>query len=139
MTISRGLGKNDDRHLYPDIVIDTNQKDDNGKTVIEVYDVKYKHFNPNYGVKREDLFQLHTYVLYLSNEYTIKRCGFIFPQKEGDSLIEDKANYIQHPQYPDGIPFNIIFFNIPNQMQEKTFVDIMKEHEKSFVDRIKNK
>ena len=134
MTISRGLGKNDDRHLYPDIVIDK------GNNEIEVYDVKYKHFNPKYGVKREDLFQLHTYVLYLSNMYTITKCGIIYPKKEEDESISDTDNIIRHPNYKkniDGIPFRVIFFNIPNEdMSMANYKSLMTEKEKAFVEAI---
>lgn len=138
MTISRGLGQNDDRHLYPDIVIDrcNNKK---GEHEIEVYDVKYKHFNLRYGVKREDLFQLHTYVLYLSNRYKVTRCGIIYPQL-GDST-KDTYNIIQHsaPEYNDGVPFRVLFINIPmtesNNM--KIFNDEMKKMEKEFVRKMK--
>lgn len=112
MTISRGLGKNDDRHLYPDIIIDRG----NGK--IEVYDVKYKHFDTTYGVKREDLFQLHTYVSYLSNKYTVKRCGIIYPTDKSDT---DTENIIQHPKYDNGIPFSIRFFQVPKTEENGGF------------------
>ena len=74
-----------------------------------VYDVKYKYFNSIYGVKREDLFQLHTYVAYLSNFYTIKSCGFIYPQEEG--RCNDTENVIKIHEID--IPFFIRFFNIP--------------------------
>ena len=33
-----------------------------GKRLFYVFDVKYKAFDTVYGVKREDLFQLHTYI-----------------------------------------------------------------------------
>lgn len=104
MTISRGLGRNNDRHLYPDIIINKGDKE------IEVYDVKYKHFDTTYGVKREDLFQLHTYVSYLSNDYTVKRCGIIYPTDKSD---KDTENIIKHPKYPRGIPFYVRFFEVP--------------------------
>jgi len=48
------------RQLQPDIVWRQNDS-------LYVFDVKYKSFNAIDGVKREDLFQLHTYVGQLSN------------------------------------------------------------------------
>lgn len=141
MTISRGLGKNDDRHLYPDIIIDK------GNNSIEIYDVKYKHFDNEYGVKREDLFQLHTYVLHLSTKYKIKKCGFIYPKfdKGKTDKVNDKENIIKHPSYENGIPFRVVFLNIPqvaldegktaNSLKD-SYEKIMKEREKDFVNRI---
>ena len=110
MTISRGLGKNDDRHLYPDIIIDRGE-DCEGKRWIDVYDVKYKYFNTEKGIKREDLFQLHTYVSYLSNDYRIRSCGIIYPQ-EGEE-IAGTENILRHPDYKEGIPLRVVFLNIP--------------------------
>lgn len=141
MTISRGLGKNDDRHLYPDIIIDK------GNNSIEIYDVKYKHFDNVYGVKREDLFQLHTYVLHLSTKYKIEKCGFIYPRldKHDNNNGTDKENIIHHPNYKNGIPFRVVFLNIPqvalydgktaNSLKD-SYEKIMKEREKDFVNRI---
>lgn len=111
MTISRGLGRNDDRHLYPDIIIDRGNGD------IEVYDVKYKHFDTRYGVKREDLFQLHTYVSYLSNSYKVTKCGIIYPQD--DVLIEDTENVIEHSNRK--ITFVVRFFRIPQEVTKDSF------------------
>lgn len=105
MTISRGLGKDNDYHLYPDIIIDK------GDNKIEVYDVKYKHFNFKYGVKREDLFQLHTYVSYLSKDYNVVKCGIIYPQSKKDICVVPINNHIWLNK--NQIPFNILFFNIP--------------------------
>ena len=150
MTISSGLGRDNDRHLYPDVVLDLGP-DGNGKKNIKVFDVKYKHFDTKYGIKREDLFQLHTYVLYLSNYYNVLSCGIIYPQ-EGNT-IEDTESILQHPQYIEGIPLQVLFFNIPkveysilptlpakerdvkmNKIQEDFIKDI-KEQEELFVDK----
>ena len=129
MTISRGLSKNNDRHLYPDVIIDRGCVD--GKKQIEVYDVKYKHFDTKYGVKREDLFQLHTYVLYLSNFYDILSCGILYPQL--GNAIEDTESIIQHPNSKNGIPFRVMFFNIP-----KDVCNNMKDGEEQFVKKMKD-
>lgn len=130
MTISRGLGKNNDRHLYPDIIIDK------GNDKIEVYDVKYKHFSETDVVKREDLFQLHTYVSYLSNKYRIKKCGIIYPNDKDSKMKEDTTNIIQHPKYTEGIPFNVVFFNISmtkdNEYKWNTFKNDIVNFTKKF-------
>ncbi len=44
------------RKLFPDIII----KYDDGS--VDIYDVKYKRFDFTYGVSREDLFQINTYI-----------------------------------------------------------------------------
>ena len=136
MKISRGLGKGDDRHLYPDIIIDTKTIDKNEKKVIEVYDVKYKRFSRNYGVKREDLYQLHTYVAYLSNFYTIKSCGFIYPQDQEEGRCNDTENVIKIHEID--IPFFIRFFNIPeNKDKSENIEDRYKKSVDDFVNRFK--
>jgi len=56
------------RKLRPDLLFE----DDNG---FYVFDVKYKSFDKRYGVKREDLFQLHTYIGQYGNSHSIKGCG----------------------------------------------------------------
>ena len=63
------------RKLEPDLVI----VDDTGITLL---DVKYKSYDFQHGVKREDLFQLHTYLGQYGNTYLIKRAGFVYPIKE---------------------------------------------------------
>ncbi len=133
MTISSGLGKGNDRHLYPDIIIDK------GGREIEVYDVKYKHFNPIYGIKREDLFQLHTYVSYLSNYYKVSKCGIIYPQciDEGEIFNDTHIinNIIRHPKYCDGIPMDVIFLKIPKTLDTvsiSNFKPEMNENVKEF-------
>ena len=138
MTISSGLGRANDRHLYPDIVVEL-ESDVTGKKNIMVFDVKYKHFDTKYGIKREDLFQLHTYVLYLSNDYNVLSCGIIYPQ-EGDDIKETKS-ILRHPSYLDGIPLHVIFFNIPRynstDVQFETFKSDMIKKEDIFIERIK--
>ena len=133
MTISRGLGINNDRHLYPDIVINRGQGN-NGKIDIEVYDVKYKHFDTRYGIKREDLFQLHTYVLYLSNDYNVQSCGIIYPQSE--NVIADTESLILHPYYSNGIPLHVFFLNIPSPSEN--FKTEMDESKRLFIRKFNN-
>lgn len=63
------------RKLEPDLVLENNGD-------LYVFDVKYKSFDSRYGVKREDLFQLHTYIGQYDNTAAIKGCGFICPISE---------------------------------------------------------
>lgn len=128
MTISRGLGKNNDRNLYPDIIIDR------GEQEIEVYDVKYKNFDKKYGIKREDLFQLHTYVSYLSNYYTVTRCGIIYPQI-GDEYEDNTNGIIEHPKYLAGIQLSVLFFNIPRDSED--FIKEMEKNSNKFIEKFK--
>ncbi|MBL7473095.1 5-methylcytosine restriction system specificity protein McrC [Robertkochia sediminum] len=61
------------RELRPDILIETQGN-------LCVFDVKYKTFNHKEGVKREDLFQLHTYIGQYGNSNKIECCGLIYPK-----------------------------------------------------------
>ena len=130
MTISRGLGKDNDRHLYPDIIIKRAEKQ------IEVYDVKYKHFDSSYGVSRNDLFQLHTYVSYLSNDYDVIRCGIIYPQAEGEN--KGTNNTIRHPKYSNNIQFNVLLFRVPmDQSNMNNMKERMEQSIKEFISNFK--
>lgn len=63
------------RKLIPDLVIES-------PAGINVFDVKYKSFDPRYGVSRDDVFQLHTYIGQYGNTREIKACGFLYPISE---------------------------------------------------------
>lgn len=125
-----GLRKNM-MYLEPDIVFEKEDK-------IFIFDVKYKHFNFNEGVKREDLFQLHTYLSQYSNgNGTIGGCGFIYPltesfEKKESSLIENSIM-----QSDKQIPFYILFVCIP-QEDEPNFVEEMDKRCSDFINNIKN-
>lgn len=60
------------RKLIPDLVFDLGEH-------VAVFDAKYKYYNEKYGVSREDVFQLHTYIGQYGNESPITACGFIYP------------------------------------------------------------
>ncbi len=69
-------GVKQERKLEPDLVFQIGD-------ATYVFDVKYKRYDPLYGVKREDLFQMHTYVGRYANQYhDINACGFIYPMEE---------------------------------------------------------
>lgn len=73
------------RKLEPDIVVQTE------KGVI-VLDVKYKHFDNREGVKREDLFQMHTYVGQYANDDNVLGFGLIYPASNGNNkVIKEKT------------------------------------------------
>ncbi|MFC2176187.1 restriction endonuclease [Bacteroidota bacterium] len=65
------------RKLEPDLII----SNDVGTYV---FDVKYKTYDFKYGVKREDLFQLHTYVSGVGNDSDVIGGGFIYPISENN-------------------------------------------------------
>jgi 5-methylcytosine-specific restriction endonuclease McrBC regulatory subunit McrC len=124
------------RKLEPDLVFEN----DGG---IYVFDVKYKTFDPIFGVQREDLFQLHTYIGQYGNEILIKGCGFIYPISEDRwySLSLDKShglisNVIQ--QQGHKIPFHVIFLKIPDNTS-LDFNRLMSEQCRMFMDTIHSK
>lgn len=111
------------RCLIPDVVIDTTD----GRCL--VYDVKYKYWDERYGVNREDLFQLHTYVGRYSCEREVIGCGFVFPIPEKrlneitvDRTIPDdkgkigvaiKENRLKMAGLD--IPFYVVFLVVPEE------------------------
>jgi len=100
------------RELQPDLV----WEHEGG---LYVFDVKYKSFDFTYGVKREDLFQMHTYIGQYGNEGDVKGCGFIYPisaSKWAAQGLEVKAGVItMHSlrQQNKQIPFHVLFFKVP--------------------------
>jgi 5-methylcytosine-specific restriction enzyme subunit McrC len=105
------------RKLIPDLIFDVG-----GDTY--VFDVKYKSFDFVYGVSREDLFQLHTYIGQVSNQQKqLGGCGFIYPI--GESLwhthgLENTGGILSDTflQQDHTIPFHVIFLKIPAQGNE---------------------
>lgn len=124
------------RKLEPDLIIDM----DDG---ICVFDVKYKIFDKKYGVGREDLFQLHTYIGQYGNDAQIRGCGFIFPISEdrwkgldldkSQGLISDEI--LQHGKK---IPFYVLFLKVPVNT-DPDFVRVMNEQCRMFVNAIRSK
>jgi 5-methylcytosine-specific restriction endonuclease McrBC regulatory subunit McrC len=101
------------RKLVPDLVFELN-------AATYVFDVKYKSFDFTYGVNREDLFQLHTYIGQISNEQAIAGCGFIYPIRESrwNERGLDAAQGIfteAITQAGRTIPFHVVFLKIPEQ------------------------
>jgi len=101
------------RRLIPDLVFDAE-----GATY--VFDVKYKAFDFAYGVRREDLFQLHTYIGHIANEHTVAGCGFIYPIRESrwnQKGLEATQGILSEVITQGGrtIPFHVVFLKIPEQ------------------------
>jgi len=115
--------------LEPDIVFK-----ENNKTFI--FDIKYKKFDFDNGVKREDLFQIHTYVAQYANNDEIGACGFIYPVKQ-----EDLKKYHTTPilQNNKEIPFYILFLVIPEDKQDRyKFNTNIKNNCHDLIQQIKN-
>lgn len=101
------------RKLIPDLVFDLN-------AATYVFDVKYKSFDFTYGVSREDLFQLHTYVGQISNEHNVAGGGFIYPIRESrwhECGLEATRGIFSETITQGGrtIPFYVVFLKIPEQ------------------------
>jgi 5-methylcytosine-specific restriction enzyme subunit McrC len=124
-----------ERKLIPDLVVEHSDS-------LHVFDVKYKAFNFKYGVNREDLFQLHTYVGQYGNGKNIKSCGFIYPISETEydtnklfqnGIIEEKLNIMGTE-----ITFHILFLKIPNNKNEN-YPQNFQKNTNSFVEDIISK
>lgn len=101
------------RQLIPDLIFDLD-----GKTY--VFDVKYKSFDFIFGVSREDLFQIHTYVGQISNRFSVAGCGFIYPIRESRwkyNNLDRSGGILAETFYQCGrtIPFYVIFLKVPEQ------------------------
>ena len=121
------------RRLEPDIIFESNGG-------FYVFDVKYKTYDRGYGVKREDLFQLHTYIGQYANYGPIKGCGFIYPMlddqlRESGGLIPDVLL-----QQGNKIPFYVVFLPIPNKNDKNhdQFNNDMKKQCDMFLRKFQN-
>ena len=131
-------GRRGDWHykLIPDLVLELDE-------ISHVFDVKYKSFDFEFGVKREDLFQMHTYVGQLSNKHPVGGCGFIYPIRESrwDANGLDATNGIISDTITQGgrkIPFHVVFLKIPEQKDipdaewPQTFLKSFKKYTENF-------
>lgn len=130
-----------ERKLEPDLVFESNDG-------IYVFDVKYKYFDQTYGVKREDLFQLHTYIGRYGHDATIKGCGFIYPisAERWETLgLDATAGLISDVISQQGreIPFHVLFLKVPKDSQEDSpgndFKEKMSESCSTFVSTLKGR
>ncbi|MCY4338636.1 MAG: restriction endonuclease [Gammaproteobacteria bacterium] len=117
------------RKLEPDLVF---ERDD----CLYIFDVKYKVYDRKYGVRREDLFQLHTYIGQCANNAKIiKGCGFIYPTSKGDCDEGQSSNPISDVihQHDNEIPFHVIFLKIPDN-GANDFHQLMRKECDEFID-----
>lgn len=100
------------RDLQPDIIFDHEEQR-------YVFDVKYKSFDRIYGAKREDLFQLHTYLGQFSNDdVPVRACGLIYPIREHhlqELIASGNEPWKPTKMYQQGRPidFFTLFLRIP--------------------------
>ncbi len=129
------------RKLEPDLVFES----DGG---LYVFDVKYKYFDQTYGVKREDLFQMHTYIGRYGHDATIKGCGFIYPisAERWETLGLDATTGLISDvisQQGRAIPFHVLFLKVPKDSQEGSpgndFREKMSESCSTFVSTLKGR
>jgi 5-methylcytosine-specific restriction enzyme subunit McrC len=101
------------RNLIPDLVFEVD-----GGTY--VFDVKYKSFDFAWGVSREDIFQIHTYIGQVSNEQNVAGCGLIYPVREcrwNNHGLEMEQGVFSETIKQGGrsIPFHVAFVKVPEQ------------------------
>lgn len=127
-----GGGKIELRRLKPDLVFSIGGS-------VHLYDVKYKTYDFLYGVAREDLFQLHTYLGQCMNTQTVSSCGFIYPVSEkrwkSENLQETngcRTGLIQ--MAGKSVPFNVLFLKVPDS-QTNHFNERFKQNCDQFLRR----
>lgn len=133
--ISAGVTNGYMRKLEPDLVLES-------KEGVYIFDVKYKAFDSRFGVNREDIFQLHTYIGQYANEAKVKGCGFIYPisQNKWASLNLDSTNGLISSvikQHGEDISFHVAFFKIPED--DSNFNQLMREECLEFCKRVREK
>jgi len=130
--IPNGIGYND---IYPDIVID------HGNDEISIYDVKYKRFDFQNGVNREDRFQLAGYVALYGAKYKIRSCGFIYPLEEGEEGKEEPSlqNFdVGVRGKKETIPFYVHFYKVTEEQQKSgDFKNEQIKKDGSFLESLK--
>ena len=134
------FGIKQERKLEPDLVFQIGE-------ATYVFDVKYKRYDSVYGVKREDLFQMHTYVGQYANQYNdIKACGFIYPMKEirYNELVKSCSSLFSDNHTIKGtimvsqrkIDFFVVFLLIPED--DNTFTENFHKCCETFRNDMKN-
>lgn len=129
--ISSGTFNNYKRKLEPDIVFEYEEK-------LYLFDVKYKTYDFKYGVKRDDLFQLHTYIGQYGNDAELCGCGFIYPiseQKWNENHLDKSQGLISDVIIQQGrkISFSVVFLKIPQKSKEVVFNELMHKECQSFL------
>lgn len=121
------------RKLEPDLVINT----DKGQFV---FDVKYKSYDPIFGVSREDVFQLHTYIGQYGNYNNIIGSGFILPISEKkasnyqiEGIIKQEVRVMNK-----SLPFYILFLIIPESKDSKQFKESFRKNKMKFIEQFQS-
>lgn len=113
------------RNLFPDLIVTFENK-------TFLLDVKYKSFDKQYGVKREDLFQLYTYLGQIGNHLEVDIIGFIYPTndntrqtiiKESVTVLGKEINFIVAFLY---VPTSCANFNLDFNESITTFMKEFK-------------
>ena len=109
--IPSGRSKDYQYHLQPDLLFEIEGR-------IQLFDVKYKSYDFRYGVARDDLFQLHTYLGQCSNVYEIATCGFIYPisaeRWESEGMADTNGCMDEIILFGTReIPFRVLFLRVP--------------------------
>ena len=99
-------------------------------------------FDQRFGVKREDLFQLHTYIGQYGNDVNIRGCGFIYPISESkwNQLKLDKTQGVVSDiiyQQSKKIAFHVVFLKIPDNNNSE-FPQLMKKECDNFIQSLRN-
>ena len=127
-----------DRPLCPDIIV----RSPRGTWIL---DVKYKRWNAELGVSREDLFQIVTYASVYAKKYRdVVGCGFIFPIAEGQKQPEEKTLRA----FQD-LKFRVFFYEIPPDLAgtsgqnnfgtpSASFLNRMADSDRSLIEAINN-
>ena len=113
-SIPNGIYEN---NIYPDVIIDY------GNNNIGIYDVKYKNFDFSNGVKREDKFQLITYIATHLKKYNVIDSGIIYPLKESEfgNTVNVKLQVLKIDKKE--IPFKIQFYKICDDIKKQIEID----------------
>lgn len=121
--------------LEPDLVIEQGED-------IFIFDVKYKNFDLYDGIKREDLFQIHTYIANYAHDANVAACGFVYPYVLENGKKRENIT-VTARQSGREIPLHIVFLPVPPQKeyekryeeeQEKEFFREMTENEQGFLE-----
>lgn len=113
------------RNLYPDLIATFENK-------TYLFDIKYKSFDERYGVNREDLFQIYTYLGQLGNSTKVDYFGFIYPtsKKRTDYQINQEVVFMGKK-----ITFLVCFLYIPEE--SSLFSSNFKQSIELFIQKIK--
>ncbi|TBW30250.1 restriction endonuclease [Gramella sp. KN1008] len=136
--IPKGFGKK--HELQPDIVIEEGRK-------FAIFDVKYKNFDFYHGVKREDLFQIHTYAGQYLNAGKVVSTGFVYPISQNKYNRYCNEGYFKEgkPYYHEelsignkNIDFYVFFVIVPEEKNFKTFQSLFSANNQAFQKEICN-